>query len=89
MEGGGHIKIKKVSLNANDYIMHIISNMDNTITAKEVDIYISNFLTYEIINEREAKLLKVATSDNILRVPYEIKDTLRANIFRNMILNLI
>ncbi len=86
--GGGHIKIKKVTLNTDDYIMHIIANMENSITAKEVDIYISNFLTYEIINEKEAKLLKVATSDNVLNVPYEIKDKLRANIFKNMILNL-
>lgn len=69
--------------------MHIIANMDEKITANEVDIYISNFLSYGMINETEAKLLKVATSDNVLTVPTEIKDTLRANIFKNMLLNLV
>ena len=69
--------------------MHIIANMDEKITANEVDIYISNFLSYSMINETEAKLLKVATSDNVLTVPTEIKDTLRANIFKNMLLNLV
>lgn len=69
--------------------MHIIANLDDEITAGEVDIYISNFLSYGIINEIEAKLLKVATSDNVLIVPSEIRDKLRANIFKNMLLNLV
>ena len=70
--------------------MHIITSMGNTITSNEVDIFISNFLSYGVITEKEAKLLKVATSDNVLSiVPKELKDTLRSNIFKNMILNLV
>lgn len=69
--------------------MHIIANMEEEITAGEVDIYLSNFLSYNIISEKEAKLLKVATSDNVLTVPPEIRDSLRANIFKNMLLNLV
>lgn len=69
--------------------MHIITNMGDTITSNEVDIYISNFLSYGIISEIEAKLLKVATSDNVLIVSQQEKDRLRASIFKNMILNLV
>lgn len=69
--------------------MHIIANMEEEITAGEVDIYLSNFLSYSIISEKEAKLLKVATSDNVLAVLPEIRDRLRANIFKNMLLNLV
>lgn len=69
--------------------MHIIANMEEEITAGEVDIYLSNFLSYNIISEKEAKLLKVATSDNVLAVSPEIRDKLRANIFKNMLLNLV
>ncbi len=69
--------------------MHIIANLEDKITAGEVDIYLSNFLSYNIISEKEAKLLKVATSDNVLVVPQEIKDDLRANIFKNMLLNIV
>lgn len=68
--------------------MHIIASLDDKITAGEVDIYISNFLSYGIINEMEAKLLKVATSDNVLTVQADIRDKLRANIFKNMLLNI-
>ncbi len=87
--GGGHIRIKKVNVTSSNYLMHIIASMEDKITAGEVDIYISNFLSYGIIGELEAKLLKVATADNVLIVPTEIKDELRANIFKNMLLNLV
>lgn len=87
--GGGHIRIKKINITKSNYLMHIISSMGDEITASEVDIFISNFLSYEIINETEAKLLKVATSDNVLTIPAEMRDSLRANIFKNMLLNLV
>ncbi len=87
--GGGHIRIKRINISNENYLMHVITSMAEEITAQEVDIYISNFLTYNIINENEAKLLKVATSDNVLTVPNEIKDGLRSNIFKNMLLNLV
>ena len=87
--GGGHIRIKKINITKSNYLMHIITSMGDTITSNEVDIFISNFLSYNIINKTEAKLLKVATSDNVLIIPQEYKDKLRASIFKNMILNLV
>ncbi len=87
--GGGHIRIKKINITKSNYLMHIITSMDETITAGEVDIYLSNFLSYGIINETEAKLIKVATSDNVLNISTSIRDKLRANIFKNMLLNLV
>lgn len=86
--GGGHITIKKVNSSKEEYIMHIIENIQNTLTSNEVDILISDFLSYNLITSKEAKLLKVATSDNVLKLPKETKDQVRARIFKNMILNL-
>ena len=87
--GGGHITIKKINITKSNYLMHIISSIGDKITAQEVSIFISNFLSYGIVTEKEAKLLKVATSDNVLTVDPEDKDSLRANIFKNMLLNLV
>ena len=87
--GGGYIGIKKVNITKSNYLMHIISNIGNQITAQEVDIFISNFLSYDIITTKEAKLLKVATSDNVLSIPQNIRDELRAKIFKNMLINLV
>lgn len=87
--GGGNIKIKKINNTKSDYIMHIITSIGDTLTSKEVDIFISNFLSDNIVTKKEAKLLKVATSDNVLNVPIDIKDNLRARIFKNMLINLV
>ena len=86
--GGGHITIKKITNTRSDYIMHIIGNIGETLSNQEAEILISDFLTYNLINEKEAKLLRVATSDNVLEIPKIYKDKLRANILKNMILNI-
>lgn len=86
--GGGNIRIKKISNTKSDYIMHIINNIGKTITVNEIDILLSDFLTYNIIDEKEAKLLKVATSDNVLKLDIDVKDEVRARIFKNMLLNI-
>ncbi len=86
--GGGHITIKKITNTRSDYIMHIIGNIGETISNQEAEILISDFLTYNLINEKEAKLLRVATSDNVLEIPKIYKDKLRANILKNMIINI-
>lgn len=69
--------------------MHIIRNIGDRMSSNEVDIFISNFMSYGITNEKEAKLLKVATSDNVLTIEPSVRDELRAKIFKNMLLNLI
>ena len=86
--GGGCIKIKKINLDKSQYIMHIINNIQSEITANEVDILLSDFLTYNLITAKEAKLLKVATSDNVLTLNKDTRDKIRAKIFKNILLNL-
>ena len=86
--GGGNIKIRKINNTKSDYIMHIINNVGKTITTNDIDILLSDFLTYNVITEQEAKLLKVATSDNVLKLDKDIRDEVRARIFKNMLLNI-
>ena len=69
--------------------MYIITNIGETLTSQQVDILINDLLSYMVVTDKEAKLLKVATSDNILQLAKENKDRLRSNIFKNMLLNLI
>ena len=87
--GGGYIKIKKIDITKSSYLMHIITSIEGSLTSQEVDLFISDLLSYGIVNKKEAKLLKVATSDNILTIPNQYRDSLRANIFKNMLLNLV
>lgn len=87
--GGGHIKIRKINITKSNYFMHIINNIDNYLTSQEADIFISNFLSYQMITDTEAKLLKVATSDNVLKISQPTRDEIRARIFKNMLINLV
>ena len=87
--GGGHIKIKKINITKSNYFMHIINNIGDVLTGQEADIFISNLLSYNLLNSEQARLLKVATSDNVLTLSQPTKDIIRAKIFKNMLLNLI
>mgnify|MGYP000848410884 CR=1 FL=1 len=89
--GGGHIKIKRVSYsNPSKYIMHIINSMGDNITQQSAEIFIKNFVDYDIINQREALLLAAATNDKALSlIAPDIRDNIRASILKNMLVNLI
>lgn len=87
--GGGHIRIQKIDVSKTNYITHIIKNIGEQLTNQEVEILISDLLSYNLITEKEAKLLKVATSDNILITAKEVKDVLRAKLLKNMLLNIL
>ena len=55
----------------------------------EVNIFLNNFLMQNLITEEQAKIMKIVTSDNVLNVPPQYKDALRASIFKNVLINLI
>lgn len=87
--GGGNITIKKANITKSNYFMHIINNIGDKITMNEVNVFLNNFLMYKLITEEQAKIMKIVTSDNVLNVPVQYKDGLRANIFKNVLINLI
>ena len=87
--GGGYIKIKKVKVTNSEYLMHIVTSIGNTITAREVEIFVNNFIELGIVGDKEAKLIKSATNDKVLTLPTQTKDEIRANIFKNMLITLV
>lgn len=87
--GGGYIKIERVNMTKSNYLMHIITSIGNTVTAKEIDIFVNNFLDNNIINEKEAKLIRSATNEKVLALDQNVKDKIRARIFKNMLITLV
>ncbi len=89
--GGGYIKIKRVNFSTpSNYLMHIINSMGDDITQRSAEIFIKNFIDYDIISERDALLLKAAISDKVLSiVPSNVRDKLRSGILKNMLVSLI
>ena len=88
--GGGYIKIRRANVTRSDYLMHTINSVGDKITAKEIEIFVKNFLDNEIIDSKEANLLKSATSENVLStLSKNTKDEVRAKIFKNMLITLV
>ncbi|HOJ12203.1 MAG TPA: CtsR family transcriptional regulator [Clostridiales bacterium] len=89
--GGGHIKIKRVNFSEpTSYLMHIINSMGYSITQQSAEVFIINFEDYNIITDRDALLMKAATSDKVLSsIPTGERDNIRAAILKNMLISLI
>ena len=87
--GGGNIKIRRIDITKDKYIMHVINSIDDVISQQEADIIINNLVDYEIITKEIAKLLRVATNDKVLNLPIEYKDLTRTRILKNMLVNII
>jgi len=88
--GGGHISIRRVNVSIpGNYLMHIISSMGDSISQQSAEVFINNFVDYDVINHREGLLLKAATSDKILGgIQAPGRDALRAAILKNMLMSL-
>ena len=86
--GGGYLRIKRIHVEENPVysaIMKIGDSLDFN-TAKAITSY---FHTADLIDEREYKLILSAISDNALSEVTKQKDTVRASVFKNMLLSLI
>lgn len=87
--GGGNIKIKRIDVTKDEYVMHLINSIGDVITQQEADIIINNLLKLSVTTSDVAKMMKVATNDKVLNLPIEYKDATRSRILKNMLLNLV
>ncbi len=87
--GGGSIKIKRIDITRDRYIMHLVNSINGSLSQQEAGILINNMHDYKVIDEKIAKILKVATNDKVLALPQELRDDVRTRIFKNILINLI
>lgn len=88
--GGGYIRIKKINAYEDEIINNIFDKIDNKMSQHVVDVYLKVLLDYNVIDKNAARIIKVATSDKSLQnLSMEDKDVTRANIFKNVVLNVI
>jgi len=89
--GGGHVKIKRINITIpGNYLMHIVSSMGPSISQQSIEVFINNFIDYDVISEREGFIMKAASSDKVIgRIPMPTRDVLRATQLKNMIMSLL
>lgn len=88
--GGGCIRIMKINIDKNDYIREVIwNNIGEEINQQLAEDYIALFLERGYITKREALLMRGAINNKTLMLPEEIRDRLRAEILKTMLINVI
>lgn len=85
--GGGYIKIKRVNVSSSAALMHIVNSIGNRLDYMAAQIAIENMYESDLITKETALILKAATGTSTLKnVPVELRDIVRADIFKQIIL---
>ena len=85
--GGGYIRISRVSMDRGTAIMHIINSVGNSLDKASAEAMLNNMVNRSIIELSIAKVMASALSDRALHtVEQEKRDSLRADLFKNMLL---
>lgn len=88
--GGGYIRITRVSATRESAVMHIVNSIGKTLDKATAEIMLSNMLSEGILDEGCARLIAAAVSERVyLDVPKEYRDSLRAAVFKNMLLTIL
>lgn len=88
--GGGYIKITKVKLDKSEQISNILGKIGSNLSQSVIDVYLNDFIMYNVLDQKTANLIAIAVSDKSLaKVNAMDRDSVRADIFKNLIINLI
>jgi transcriptional regulator CtsR len=88
--GGGCIKITRIEIDRDDYIKNRIwDSIGNEITQQDGENFIKFFEENDFVTPREAKIMRVAINDKTLALPLGIKDSIRAQILKTMLIALL
>ncbi len=86
--GGGHIKITRVQLGNNERLMHIISSVGSSLDVMTCEAILNTLYVNNIIDKKGVSHIMAACSNNSLSpiTDNSLKNKVRANIFKNMLL---
>lgn len=87
--GGGYIKLSRLELEKNNYILEVLRSLDNDLDYKNCCYILQNLLNLEIINQNEYEIIKSSILPKALQTPFKIEDNLRCNIIKSILINLM
>lgn len=88
--GGGFIKITRIAYDKDTLLMKVIGSVGDAIDESTAEAHIMNLLYHELITKSQAKLMLAAVGDSAYKsLPSGIREIIRANIFKQMLLSII
>lgn len=86
--GNGYIRITRVEMERAMLVMHTINAVGEEIDPRTLTALTHNLLQSGVISEKASTLILSATGDAAMRpVPSAAKDTVRASVYKQMLLN--
>ena len=88
--GGGFVRITRIRFDRNSYLMHFYHAVGDELDAGDAKVFTLQLAANDIVSPGEGQLILAALSDDALAsVPRELRDRVRAGIFKTVILKLI
>lgn len=88
--GGGYIKITRISMDCDTFLMHLINSIGSTLDERSAAAIIDNLQSANYLEPISAKIMKLAISSKVYTdIPNERRNNVRASIFKNMLLALL
>lgn len=87
--GGGYIKITRVQMDKRSAVMHLINSVGDSVDSRTATQIVQELLDRGLIALPTAKLISSAVADRpYSSLPVELRDTVRAAVLKNMLLNI-
>lgn len=88
--GNGYIKISRVNLSKEDFVQDLIYKIGRKMSQSVMEVYLRELLRYNVIDSKNASIISAALSEKSLSQVDKIKrDNVRAESFKNILVNLI
>ena len=88
--GGGYIRIRKIAMSQNDFLMHFYQAIGMRLDRESAGYFLTALVEKSIITPREARLLAATFSDSALaKLDRRERDFLRADLMKNTILQIL
>ena len=88
--GGGYIRIRKVLMDRDEYLMHFYQAIGSRLDRDSAAYFLNALTEKSILSPREARLASALLSDNALaKVVREERDVLRADLMKNVLLQIL
>ncbi len=85
--GNGYIRITRVQVDRQTLLMHVINSIGDAVDLASARAILSNLVQSGALEEAPARALLVAVGDRALgRVPREIRDAVRADVMKQVLI---
>lgn len=87
--GGGYIKITRVTPASGNELMHVVNMIGDSLSYQDARVLVQNCYEYDLITQKEARIILAALTSRSLPVKQPEQDILRAGILKNILVSLV